>query len=195
MNEIEADVDGTIVAILVENGAAGRVRPAALQDRAVAPAAMFKKVLIANRGEIALRVIRACRELGIAVGRGALDRRRRRAARQVRRRERCASARRRRAQSYLNVPAIISAAEVTGADAVHPGYGFLVGERRVRRGVRASCELTLDRPAAGADAPHGRQDPRARGDGRGRRADPARHGRARRRDQRARRPPSASASR
>src|ERR1051325_965469 len=85
---------------------------------------MFKKVLIANRGEIALRVILACKELGIStvavysqadrnslhvrfadedvcIGPPASD------------------------QSYLNIPNIISAAEVTGADAIHPGYGFL----------------------------------------------------------------------
>ncbi|HSZ83009.1 MAG TPA: biotin carboxylase N-terminal domain-containing protein, partial [Polyangia bacterium] len=85
---------------------------------------MYKKVLIANRGEIALRVIRACRELGIksvAVHSTAdAD------ALHVRFADEkvCigpASAR----ESYLNVPAIISAAEVTRADAVHPGYGFL----------------------------------------------------------------------
>src|ERR1700733_6237978 len=85
---------------------------------------MFKKVLIANRGEIALRVIRACRELGIqsvavhsSADTDALHARF--AAEKV-----CIgppSAR----ESYLNVPAIISAAEVTRADAVHPGYGFL----------------------------------------------------------------------
>jgi acetyl-CoA carboxylase biotin carboxylase subunit len=85
---------------------------------------MYKKVLIANRGEIALRVIRACRELGIksvAVHSTAdAD------ALHVRFADEkvCigpAPAR----ESYLNVPAIISAAEVTRADAVHPGYGFL----------------------------------------------------------------------
>ena len=85
---------------------------------------MFKKILIANRGEIALRVICACRELGIktvavyseadenslhvrfadedvCIGPAAAP------------------------TSYLNVPAVISAAEITGADAIHPGYGFL----------------------------------------------------------------------
>jgi len=85
---------------------------------------MFKKVLIANRGEIAVRIIRTCKELGIktvaifstadrdslhvfladeavCIG-GPLPQ-----------------------ESYLNIPAIISAAEITGADAIHPGYGFL----------------------------------------------------------------------
>jgi acetyl-CoA carboxylase biotin carboxylase subunit len=85
---------------------------------------MFKKVLIANRGEIALRVIRACRELGIktvsvhsAVDKHALHVRF--ADESV-----CIGPAPSR-QSYLNIPALISAAEITGADAVHPGYGFL----------------------------------------------------------------------
>ena len=85
---------------------------------------MFKKVLISNRGEIALRIIRACRELNIktvavyseaddlslhkkfadeAICIGPAD----------------------PSKSYLNIPAIISAAELTNADAIHPGYGFL----------------------------------------------------------------------
>jgi acetyl-CoA carboxylase biotin carboxylase subunit len=85
---------------------------------------MFKKVLIANRGEIALRVIRACRELGIrtvsihsAADKNALHVRF--ADESV-----CVGPPPSR-QSYLNIPAIISAAEITGADAIHPGYGFL----------------------------------------------------------------------
>ncbi|HVJ16229.1 MAG TPA: acetyl-CoA carboxylase biotin carboxylase subunit [Polyangiaceae bacterium] len=85
---------------------------------------MFKKVLIANRGEIAIRVIRACRELGVATvavhseaDAGALHVR---FADQAVCIGPAASA-----KSYLNVPAIISAAEITAADAIHPGYGFL----------------------------------------------------------------------
>ncbi len=85
---------------------------------------MFKKILIANRGEIALRVQRACREMGIkaVVVYSEADR----DAKYVRLADEsvcigpAASA-----QSYLNMPAIISAAEVTDAEAIHPGYGFL----------------------------------------------------------------------
>ena len=85
---------------------------------------MFKKVLIANRGEIALRVIRACRELGVAtvavhsdVDAGALH---------VRFADEAVCIGPGPAQkSYLHVPAIISAAEICAADAIHPGYGFL----------------------------------------------------------------------
>jgi acetyl-CoA carboxylase biotin carboxylase subunit len=85
---------------------------------------MFKKILIANRGEIALRVIHACRELGIktvAVYSEADEH-----ALHVRfADEDICIGPPRSAESYLNVPAIISAAEITGADALHPGYGFL----------------------------------------------------------------------
>jgi acetyl-CoA carboxylase biotin carboxylase subunit len=85
---------------------------------------MFKKILIANRGEVALRVIFACRELGIktvAVYSEADEH-----SLHVRYADEdvCIGPAR-SADSYLNVPAVISAAEVTGADAIHPGYGFL----------------------------------------------------------------------
>jgi acetyl-CoA carboxylase biotin carboxylase subunit len=85
---------------------------------------MFKKILVANRGEIAMRVIVACRELGIktvAVYSEADEH-----ALHVRfADEDVRIGPPRSADSYLNVPAIISAAEITGADAIHPGYGFL----------------------------------------------------------------------
>jgi acetyl-CoA carboxylase biotin carboxylase subunit len=85
---------------------------------------MFKKVLIANRGEIALRVIWACKELGlktVAVYSEA-------DANSLHVRfadEAVCIGPPRNIESYLNIPAIISAAEITGADAIHPGYGFL----------------------------------------------------------------------
>jgi acetyl-CoA carboxylase biotin carboxylase subunit len=85
---------------------------------------MFNKILIANRGEIALRVICACRELGIktvAVYSEADEH-----SLHVRfADEDVCIGPARSLDSYLNVPAIISAAEITGADAIHPGYGFL----------------------------------------------------------------------
>ncbi|MEM6618416.1 MAG: biotin carboxylase N-terminal domain-containing protein, partial [Pseudomonadota bacterium] len=85
---------------------------------------MFRKVLIANRGEIALRVIRACQELGIATV--AVHSTADSDAMHVRMAdESICIGPPSGAQSYLNVPAIISACEITGAEAVHPGYGFL----------------------------------------------------------------------
>jgi acetyl-CoA carboxylase biotin carboxylase subunit len=85
---------------------------------------MFEKVLIANRGEIALRIHRACREMGIrtvAVHSTADDN-----AMHVRLADEsvCIGPPRAR-DSYLNIPAILSAARITGADAIHPGLGFL----------------------------------------------------------------------
>jgi acetyl-CoA carboxylase biotin carboxylase subunit len=85
---------------------------------------MFKKVLVANRGEIALRVLWACKELGIETvavyseaDQGSLH---------VRFADQAVCiGPARSVESYLNIPAIISAAEITGADAIHPGYGFL----------------------------------------------------------------------
>jgi len=85
---------------------------------------MFRKVLIANRGEIALRVIRACREMGI--GSVAVHSTADADAMHVRMAdEAICIGPAPSPRSYLNIPAIISAAEITGADAIHPGYGFL----------------------------------------------------------------------
>ncbi|AHC45111.1 acetyl-CoA carboxylase biotin carboxylase subunit [Achromobacter xylosoxidans] len=85
---------------------------------------MFEKILIANRGEIALRIQRACRELGIktVVVHSEADRE----AKYVRLADEsvCIGPAPSR-ESYLNMPAIISAAEVTDSEAIHPGYGFL----------------------------------------------------------------------
>ncbi|MHA6345508.1 acetyl-CoA carboxylase biotin carboxylase subunit [Roseivivax sp. CAU 1761] len=85
---------------------------------------MFDKILIANRGEIALRVIRACREMGIASV--AVHSTADADAMHVRMAdETICIGPPSSAQSYLSIPAIISACEVTGAQAIHPGYGFL----------------------------------------------------------------------
>jgi len=105
---------------------------------------VFQKVLIANRGEIALRVIRACREMGIAtvavhsdVDDDALHVRFADEAVCIGPAE--------AARSYLNVPAIIAAAEISGADALHPGYGFL-SENADFAEICARCGLTFIGP-------------------------------------------------
>ena len=85
---------------------------------------MFEKILIANRGEIALRVLRACKELGIQTV--AVHSTADANAMHVRLAEEsvCIGPPAAR-DSYLNIPALLAACEITGSNAVHPGYGFL----------------------------------------------------------------------
>jgi acetyl-CoA carboxylase biotin carboxylase subunit len=85
---------------------------------------MFKKILIANRGEIALRVIRACRELGIETVAVYSEADRESLHVRFADDDVCIGPALAR-ESYLRIPRIIAAAEITGADAIHPGYGFL----------------------------------------------------------------------
>jgi len=106
---------------------------------------MFKKILIANRGEIALRIICACRELGVrtvAVYSEADEN-----SLHVRfADEDVCIGPPRSAESYLSVPAIISAAEITGADAIHPGYGFL-SESAYLAEVCEACHIRFIGPS------------------------------------------------
>ena len=98
---------------------------------------MFRKVLIANRGEIALRVINACRELGIRTV--AVYSEADRDALHVRfADEAICIGPPRLAESYLNVPAVISAAKIADVDAIHPGYGLLSENANFAEVCRAS---------------------------------------------------------
>ena len=99
-------------------------------------AAMFETILIANRGEIACRIIRTCRTHGHPHRRGVLRGRSRRAACAPRRRGRRTSARPRRATAICGPTRIIDAALASGAQAIHPGYGFL----SERLDLIAACE-------------------------------------------------------
>ncbi|HSM50372.1 MAG TPA: biotin carboxylase N-terminal domain-containing protein, partial [Thermoanaerobaculia bacterium] len=100
---------------------------------------MFRKILIANRGEIALRIIHACRELGIPTV-AVYSTADRDSLHVTYADEDVCIGPPPSGQSYLNVTALISAAEITGADAVHPGYGFLAENARFAE-VLAECRL------------------------------------------------------
>ena len=125
------------------------------------PVGLFSKVLVANRGEIAIRIFRTLRELGI--GSVAVYSEADRGALHVARRRRGAScsARARRPRATSHQERIVETARRAGAEAVHPGYGFLAENADVRargRGRRAR----LDRPAAGGDRGDGLEDRGAR---------------------------------
>ena len=85
---------------------------------------MFKKVLIANRGEVAVRIIRACREIGIPTVAVYSEADANSLHVSLATEAYCIGPNE-SAKSYLNIPAIISAALISGADAIHPGYGFM----------------------------------------------------------------------
>jgi acetyl-CoA carboxylase biotin carboxylase subunit len=108
---------------------------------------MFDKILIANRGEIALRVERACKELGIATV--AVHSTADADAMHVRLADEsvCIGAPPSK-DSYLNIPAIVAACEITGADAVHPGYGFLAENARFAE-ILEEHDITFIGPTAG----------------------------------------------
>ena len=109
---------------------------------------MLSRILIANRGEIALRIIRACRELGIETV--AVYSEADRAAPYLRLADEaicigppdCN-------QSYLNIPRIISAAEITNVDAIHPGYGFLAENSNFAE-ICHDCGITFVGPSVEA---------------------------------------------
>jgi acetyl-CoA carboxylase biotin carboxylase subunit len=105
---------------------------------------MFSKILIANRGEIALRIIRACRELGIRTV--AVYSEADRDSLHVRFADEaiCIGAAA-SSNSYLNIPAIISAAEITDVEAIHPGYGFLAENPHFAE-ICQSCEISFIGP-------------------------------------------------
>ena len=119
MNPIAAPRGGTVSEICVTDGQPVEFGQTLLRHRL-----MFEKILIANRGEIALRINRACKEMGIATV--AIHSTADADAMHVRLADEsvCVGPPA-AAQSYLNIPAIIAACEITGAEAIHPGYGFL----------------------------------------------------------------------
>lgn len=105
---------------------------------------MFSKILIANRGEIALRIIRACRELGIRTV--AVYSQADRTSLHVRfADEAICIGQAASSSSYLNIPAIISAAEITDVEAIHPGYGFLAENPHFAE-ICESCKITFIGP-------------------------------------------------
>src|SRR5258708_2873173 len=108
---------------------------------------MFQKILVANRGEIALRVICACKELGISTV--AVYSEADRNSLHVRfADEAVCIGPPRSSESYLNIPQVISAAEITNVDAIHPGYGFL-SENANFAEVREASHITFIGPSPG----------------------------------------------
>ena len=155
---------------------------------------MFQKVLIANRGEIALRILRACKELGIQTV--AVHSTADANAMHVRLADESVCIGPPPAKdSYLNIPSIMAACEITGADAVHPGYGFLSENARFAQ-ILTEHKVTFIGPSVAPHRDHGRQD-HGQEDGRGARhsGGPRLRGRSRHRRGSARARPPKSATR
>src|SRR5260221_1139417 len=128
----------------------GASRAGAFKDHPYKLKTMFRKILVANREEIALRIIRACREMGIAsvIAHSEADR----DSLPVRMAdERICIGPGASSKSYLNIPNIISAALISGADAIHPGYGFL-SENTSFAEICADAHITFIGPTASAMA-------------------------------------------
>ncbi|MFP1455673.1 biotin carboxylase N-terminal domain-containing protein [Escherichia coli] len=124
---------------------------------------MLDKIVIANRGEIALRILRACKELGIKDCLGAVHSSADRDSKHVLLAdETVCIGPAPSVKSYLNIPAIISAAEITGAVAIHPGYGFLSENANFAEQVERSGFIFIGPKAT--HSPDGRQSIRNRGD-------------------------------
>jgi len=119
-----------------------------LANRCSGLSSVFSKVLIANRGEIALRIIRACKELGIATvaiySEADVDSLHVQLADEA-----VCIGRPQSSESYLKIDRIISAAEITDVDAIHPGYGFLAENAHFAE-VCASCNIKFIGPSAAA---------------------------------------------
>ncbi len=109
---------------------------------------MFSKILVANRGEIAVRVIRACKEMGIRTVAIYSEADRNSLHVQLADEAICVGGPRAE-QSYLNIPAIVSAAEITDVDGIHPGYGFLSQNAHFAE-ICDSCNITFIGPSANA---------------------------------------------
>ena len=174
MNEIESDAAGEVVKRLVTNGQPveyGQPLFALAPSLTISRDPMFRKLLIANRGEIALRVICACKELGIRTV--AIYSEADRNSLHVRfADEAICIGPPRSADSYLNVPAVISAAEIADVDAIHPGYGLLSENANFAEVCRAS-NIKFVGPDSGSHPPDGGEGKSSPGDEEGEGADPA----------------------
>ena len=117
---------------------------------------MFKRILVANRGEIALRIFRACRELGIETVAVFSEADRGAAYLELADEAYCIGPPK-AADSYLKIDRVISAAEIGNVQAIHPGYGFLA-ENAHFADVCRSCNIEFIGPSHEAMAPGGRQE-------------------------------------